>query len=412
MSVQGSCDPRFQSVREEFERNFADRGEVGAAVCVMLDGEPVVDLWGGVADPATDAAWVEDTPVMVFSSTKGMTSTAAHVLIDRGQIDINAPVARYWPEFAKAGKENVTVRHLLTHQSGLATWQEQLGDLDFYNWERVTQLLADQEPFWEPGTRTGYHALTYGYLVGEVVRRVSGLSLGTFFDQEIAQPLGLDAWIGTPAEVHPRVAKSTYYVPVPSDLDGPIGDLVKLVTDYPESLPARLQLNNSNWIGVQENLDTPESYAAEIPAANGIASARGLATMYAPLSRDGSHNGVRLVRPESLAALRHVQSRSSVDASVPIITTSFSLGYMKGWDNRIVGPGASIIWGEDAFGHAGLGGSVGFADPSLKLAFAYVMNQHGPGTGINERGQSLVDATYRVLGSSTDEPGFWVRPTH
>lgn len=410
MTVKGHCDARFAAVQDQFERSFEERGEVGAAVCVLLDGRPVVDLWGGVRDPGTGAEWEENTPVVVFSSTKGMTSTVANILLDRGELHLDTPVSQYWPEFAAAGKEAVTVRHLLTHQSGLATWRETLPDGAFYDWDLATGLLAAQEPWWEPGTRIGYHALTYGFLVGEVVRRVAGATVGTLLRDIVADPLKADLWIGAPTEVHDRVARSTYYVPTESDLEGPIGDLARMVMDEPESLPGKLQLNNAGWIGVQEVLDTPPSYAAEIPAANGIASARGLATMYAPLAVGGALDGVRLVSAERAAALRHTHARTDVDASVPIIGTGWSLGYMKEWDNRRIGPGASIIWGQDAFGHAGLGGSVGFADPTHRLSFAYVMNQHGPGTGINERGQTLVDEVYRALGATTDAPGFWVTP--
>src|SRR5579862_6592273 len=178
----------------------------------------------------------------------------------------------------------------------------------------------------------------------------------------------------------------------------------------PESLPAKLQTNTGGWLGNQEVLDTRPSHAAEIPAANGIASARGLARMYAPLSCGGELAGVRLVRPEAIPAMRYVRSRTDRDASA-MVATAFSLGFLKSWDNRSLGEGMSTILGEDAFGHAGLGGSVGFADPSYRLAFAYVMNRHGRGTGINTRGQSLVDATYRALGSPTDAPGFWLRPS-
>jgi CubicO group peptidase (beta-lactamase class C family) len=252
--------------------------------------------------------------------------------------------------------------------------------------------------------------LTFGFLVGEVVRRVTGRSVGAFVREEIADPLGLDLWIGAPSEVHHRIAHSTYYVPTEEDFAGPMGALMQIVLTQPQSLPGTLQLNDAGWIGVQEPLNTAASFSAEIPAANGVASARALANLYTPLSLDGSFDGVRLLRPETLSSLRYVQARSAVDAAVPIIGTAWSLGYMKAWDNRHIGTGASVIWGEDAFGHAGLGGSVGFADPSVRLSFGYVMNEHGLGTGINPRGQSLVDATYRALKSPTDSPGYWVRP--
>jgi CubicO group peptidase (beta-lactamase class C family) len=405
MTVQGTCEPRFAPIREEFERNFAERGEVGAAVCVMIDGEPVVDLCGGVADRTSGAAWTPDTTVVVFSSTKGMTALCAHMLVDRGLLDFDAPVAHYWPEFAKGGKSTIPVRMLLNHQAGLAAWREPLPDGALYDWDESVRRLADQEPYWEPGSQVGYHGVTFGHLVGEVIRRVAGKSVGTFLREEVAGPLGADVFIGLPEEKESRVA-STILFDFTGDLDSPF---MQFVAANPGSVTAHLQMNTGNWLGNQELIDTRDSHAAEIPAANGIASAVGLATMYAPLSRDGALGDVRLVRPEAIAAMRYVASRTGRDASA-LVSTAFSLGFMKSWDNRTLGDGMSIIFGEDAFGHAGLGGSIGFADQSHRMSFAYVMNLHGPGTGINARGQALVDAVYRTLGSPTDAPGFWVRP--
>jgi CubicO group peptidase (beta-lactamase class C family) len=390
-------------VREEFERNFSERGELGASVSIMLDGEPVVDLWGGHADDDAGSVWERDTLVVVFSTTKGMTALAAHMLADRGVLDFDAPVVRYWPEFGEAGKEAIPVRMLLNHQAGLAAWREPLPDGALYDWELVTDLLARQAPWWEPGTRVGYHAVTFGHLVGEVVRRVAGRSVGTFLREEIAGPLDADVYIGLAEELEPRVAPTALY----DYSSATESEFAALVLADPEGLPAKLQLNTGGWLGNQEVLDTRASHAAEIPAANGIANARGLARMYAPLALGGAIDGVRLVRPDAITGMRYVQSRTERDASA-LVATAFSLGFLKSWDNRALGEGMSTIIGECAFGHAGLGGSIGFADPVARMSFGYTMNRHGHGTGINARGQSLVDAAYRAVGALTDAPGYWV----
>ena len=213
VAVQGSCVSRFAEVGEEFERNFAVRGEVGASVCLTVDGETVVDLWGGTIDVATGRPWEADTLTMVWSCTKGATSLCAHLLADRGELDLDAPVTRYWPEFAKNGKADVPVRMLLDHQVGLPAVRELLPNGAFADWDLMVETLAAEEPFWDPGTRHGYHALTFGWLVGEVVRRISGQSLGQFFADQVARPLGLDFWIGLPDALEPRVAPVIAAIP-------------------------------------------------------------------------------------------------------------------------------------------------------------------------------------------------------
>ena len=198
VDIQGMCDPKFAEVREEFARNFSERGDVGASVSVVVEGETVVDLWGGIADPATGVPWREDTITVVMSMTKGATALCAHILADRGELDIDAPVAHYWPEFGANGKETIPVRMLLNHQAGLPGFRFEIPRGKPYDWDYMTSALAAQRPFWQPGLLYGYHALTFGWLVGEVVRRVSGKSVGTFFRDEVAVPLGLDFWIGLP----------------------------------------------------------------------------------------------------------------------------------------------------------------------------------------------------------------------
>ena len=215
MVVEGVCDARFQGVREEFERNFAERGEVGASVCVMIEGRTVVDLWGGLADRHAGGPWERDTLGLVWSSTKGATALCAHMLCSRGRLDLDRPVSFYWPEFGQAGKDTITVRMLLDHQAGLPAIRRPLVPGGLYDWQYMIDALAAEEPFWEPGTRQGYHATTFGHLVGEVVRRVSGRPFDVFFRDEVAGPLGLDFHFGLPEEHEPRVAPTIRADPPP-----------------------------------------------------------------------------------------------------------------------------------------------------------------------------------------------------
>jgi CubicO group peptidase (beta-lactamase class C family) len=400
--VHGTCETRFDEVLAEFERNFAERGEVGASVHVAVDGQSVVDLWGGVADPEIDKPWAEDTVAHVWSCTQGATALCAHLLAARGQLDINAPVVTYWPEFGAAGKEHVLVRHLLSHQAGLPAVREALPRGAFYDWDYMVNALADTAPFWPPGTRHGYHGLTFGFLVGEVVRRVSGVGLGEFFRREIADPLELDFWLGLPEEIEERVAEI-----LPPDLVAPGVQLPSLYTAAmgdPQSVQGLMMLNNGGYLVPGES-DTRAAHAAVLGAVGGITGARGLAGMYRPLSLDGSFGPVRLFEPDYLPILGQVAS--AAQDAVILAPTRFGLGFVKSVDNRYLGGGDAegVLLSEDAFGHSGFGGSIGFADPRAKISFGYVMNQQGSGLGINERGQSLVDAVYRALGHRRSHGG-------
>jgi CubicO group peptidase (beta-lactamase class C family) len=401
MSIEGTCEPRFARVHEEFERNFAERGEIGASVCVTLDGEPVVDLWGGLAavsaggDAAatSDRPWERNTIGHIWSGTKGATALCSHMLISRGQLDLNAPVTRYWPEFAKNGKESVLVRHLLNHQVGLPAVREALPAGSFYDWAFMVDVLAREEPFWRPGTRNGYHALTFGYLVGEVIRRVSGRTLGSFFRTEVADPLGLDFWLGLPEEHEARVAPT-----IPAAPPGPGEPVpsfyVAALTD-PRSVQALALVNSGGYMVVPGESDTRAAHAAEFGSVGGITNARGLAGMYQPLALGGA----ALVDPGQLAVMAAVSSATSVDAVV-LVPTRFALGFMKTMDNRYLplADREGVLMSEQAFGHNGMGGSHGFADPQARLSFGYTMNRQGSGLGINERGQGLVDAVYAAIG--------------
>ena len=382
--IHGTVDPRFARVRDEFARNFDERGEIGASFCAIAGGRTVVDLWGGFADPAAQRPWNADTLVMVHSCTKGAAALCAHLLSSRGVLDLDAPVARYWPEFAAAGKERIPVRMLLCHRAGLAAIDRPLRPRDGLDGVAMAGALAEQAPNWEPGTAHGYHAITLGWLVGEVVKRVSGRSLGTFFRDEIAGPLALDFWIGLPEANESRVARITPPPPVDP------GDAFGAALLDKDSLTRRAFMNPSTLFFAGGADFARQLRATEIPAANGMASARGLAGMYAPLAaRDG-----RLVDDGTLARMSTVESEGP--DRILLHATRFAQGFMKSIDG---GPlhRARLGPNEAAFGHVGAGGSLGMADPISGVAVGYAMNRMGPGLLLNERGQSLVDAVYDSL---------------
>ena len=410
--INGFCDARFERVAEEFERSFQQLGEVGASVCITLEGETMVDMWGGLANPATNEPWVKDTLTLVWSATKGATALCAHMLASRGLLDLDAPVTRYWPEFGQAGKESIPVKMLLNHQAGLPALRQPLPEKAFYDWDFMVKALEKEEPFWKPGSMHGYHGFTFGWLVGEVVRRVSGKSLGTFFREEVAEPLGLDFWIGLPEAQENRVAP---IIPAdPPDPNGPISPMFAALAD-PTSLQTLVLFNTGGHMipgpdGVF-GYNLWAARAAEIGAAGGISNARALAGMYAPLANGGSLKGVSLVSWDTLARMGAVSSASGFDMVV-MFPSRFSLGYVKSTDNRREPASTindSMILSEEAFGHPGFGGALGFADPAKGMSFGYAMNRMGQGNGINERGQSLVDAVYLSLGYTSNASGAWLK---
>jgi CubicO group peptidase (beta-lactamase class C family) len=404
---EGTCKPGFERVAEAFQENFDAKGEVGASVCLTVGDETVVDLWGGTADQKTGAPWTRDTVCVVFSCTKGATAICAHVLASRGKLDLDAPVAALWPEFATNGKERVTTRMMLDHSAGVPALRAKVKESGPYEWDYMTGLLAAEAPFWEPGTRNGYHGFTFGWTVGEMVRRAAGMSLGTFFQKEVAGPLGLDFWIGLPEAIEPRVAPIIPFIYKSEQAKTPFMiDLAKK-KDSPASL---FFFNVGAWRSGGAN--TRAGRAAEIGAANGVTNARGLAGLYAPLA----NGGAALVDGKTLARMGEVSMASHDDATLRI-PTRFALGFMKSMDNRkrsvgatLFGPDVdSVIMGSAAFGHVGAGGSLGFADPAAGLSFGYTMNRMGPGLLMNERGQALVDAAYLSLGYSNKDGGVWVK---
>ncbi len=402
MTIQGTCDVRFDGVREEFERNFDERGEVGASVCVMIEGRTVVDLWGGVSDRHTLRPWERNAIGWVWSCTKGATALCAHLLISRGSLDLDRPVASYWPEFGQEGKDGITVRMLLNHQAGLPAIRQPLVAGGLYDWQYLTGVLAAEEPFWEPGTRQGYHATTFGHLVGELIRRVSGRPFDVFFRDEIAGPLGLDFYFGLPEENEPRVAPTIRADPPPPG--EPRSRFIAAMSSDPNSIQA-LMVKNTGQRSPSGDHNSREARRAVLPSQGGITNARGLAGMYAPLAQGGG----RLVDADTLKQMGTVSSAIGVDSTL-LIGLRIALGYWKSSDNRQGPPGArdSMILSEEAFGHPGMGGSLGFADPGAKMSFGYTMNKQGRGVGLNERGQNLVDAVYRALGYRTNRWGWWM----
>jgi CubicO group peptidase (beta-lactamase class C family) len=387
MSVHGDCDPRFLPVRDEFLHNFAHKGEVGASVCVLIDGRPVVDLWGGFADRHTQAPWQRDTLGVVFSCTKGAVALCALLLASRGRLDLDAPVSTYWPEFAANGKDAIPVSWLLSHQAGLPVIRAPLRPGDAYDWETMTRTLAAEAPWFEPGTRQAYGAGTMGHLVGEVVRRVDGRPLDAYFRDEVATGLSLDFHLGLPGRDEPRVAATIKADPTPPG--EPLWRFLQAAKAGPESIQGTMMRNAGRSPG---DTDTREAHAAVLPSSGGITNARGLAGLYAAC--------VRLLDRSTLRRAAAVQSASAIDGTL-LVGMRFGLGFMLSSDNRRAAPGArdSLLLSPTAFGHAGMGGSLGFADPAHRLSFGYTMNKLGRGVLLNARGQSLVDAVYRCLGA-------------
>ncbi|WP_432055667.1 serine hydrolase domain-containing protein [Streptomyces sp. bgisy022] len=377
--VHGHCEPRFAAVREAFEENFRARGELGAAVTVTVDGRTVVDLWGGWADAARTRPWERDTVVNVWSTTKGPVALCAHLLADRGLLDLDAPVAAYWPEFAAAGKEGVLVRHLLSHRAGLAGLREPHTLEQLYDWDLTTRRLAATEPWWEPGTRSGYHALTYGHLVGEVVRRVSGLLPGAFLEREVAGPLGIDFTVGRPEKDAGRIAELV------QDPAAPGGE---------RAAPAPVAVAAlANPLAGAATANTPAWRAAEIPAANGHGTARAVADLYGVLMGRDPREGRRLLSAGAAERVREGQGR----CRDLVLGAGFERDTEIGLGLWLSGPHASYGPNPRAFGHDGFGGSCGLADPEAGVSMGYVMNRMGPHIADDPRKTALIDAVHGAL---------------
>ena len=382
--IGGWTEPQFDAVREAFAANFAEHGEVGAAVAVYLNGEPVVDLWGGWYDADHEREWDRNTLVNVFSTTKGLAAFCAHRLAEQGLLDFDAPVAQYWPEFAQAGKGDIPVRWLMSHRAGMAAVRRPLATEDMYDWDTMCEALAEQEPWWTPGEQHGYHALTYGWLVGEVVRRIDGRSIGNYWREEFAAPLGLDAHIGTGPEFDGRIST---LMDAPPDPNAP--DLIELFGG-PDTVGAAAFSNPPIAGPDEQNITSSRGWrAAEIPAANGQATARSLARVYGAAANGGEVDGIHVINPDTLDNALVEQSQGA-DAVLQI-ETRFGLGWMLTSDFMPLGPNPR------SFGHPGAGGSLGYADPDANIGFGYTMNQMQQNLSGDPRVNGLIDALYASL---------------
>jgi CubicO group peptidase (beta-lactamase class C family) len=386
VEIQGSCDARFARVREVFAESFRTRDEVGAAVAVAVDGQLVVDLWGGHHERERTRAWRPDTLVNVYSTTKGVTALAAHRLVDEGKLDLDAPVAKYWPEFAQAGKGAIPVRWLLSHRAGLPAVRKLLPNEALYDFGAMTSALAAEAPWWTPGSAHGYHAVTFGWLVGEVVRRIAGKGLGAYVRDTFAGPLGLDFHIGLAEREHARVADILQQVP--PDPTGEAAQLFARSLADPEGVTARAFANPPSMV---LGPNVPAWRSAEIPGANGHGTARALATLYGRAALgDGS-----VISRDAIERCRTEQSYG--DDLVLGVPTRFGLGFMLRQESHAGGR----CLGAGAFGHPGAGGSLAFADPEQRLGFGYVMNRMGPRILLDDRAIALVEAVNGCLGRKT-----------
>jgi CubicO group peptidase (beta-lactamase class C family) len=371
-AIEGSCAERFSGVAEVLERNLEQGADIGASVAVAIEGEPVVDIWGGYKDAARTEPWERDTIVNVFSTTKTMTTLCALILVDRGELDLHAPVVRYWPEFGQAGKERVEVRHLLGHTAGLPGWEERLALESLADWELCVSLLAAQAPWWDPGTASGYHAVTQGYLVGEVLRRITGQTIGEFFRHEVADPLEADFHIGLPAEEDRRVVA---LIPPPPNGAAASG-IPELGVRALANPPVTGEVTAHEWWR-----------RAEIPAANGHGNARSVAAIQSVVACGGEAAGRRLLSPRTVATIFEEQSNGTdLVLGVPL---RFGMGYGLASETIPMGP-RSCAWG-------GYGGSIVLNDLDAKVTIAYVMNRMEAGLVGDERGAAIITAAVLAM---------------
>lgn len=374
--VQGSCDPRFARVREAFERNFAEDGELGASVAVVLDGRSVVDLWGGHRDAARARPWERDTIACMMSVAKAVSALCVHILADEGRIDIDAPIARYWPEFAAAGKQDIPVRWILCHLAGIPA-ADAAARGDMYDWGAMTRAIAAQAPLWPPGSTRCYHSATQGFVLGELVRRVDGRSLGRFLRERVAGPLGIDYAIGLDAAA---IARCADMIPA----KGTIFDAAQ--RGDRESLLGRA------WFPLAEGEDFNSDAwrRAEIPSANGHGNARAIARLYGALARGGEVDGTRVIGREALERAIELQWHGPSISSKLVFRTALGF-FLSAPPDRPMGPNPRT------FGHSGAGGAQGFADPDARLGFAYCPNRMHGGIDIGTRATRLVEAAFASL---------------
>ncbi|MHB8244708.1 MAG: serine hydrolase domain-containing protein [Acidimicrobiales bacterium] len=370
--IHGMCAEQYKGVRDTLATSIDAGGDVGASVAVLVDGEPVVDIWGGWADADRTTPWERDTITNVWSTTKTMTFLCALMLADRGELDFHSPVARYWPEFAAGGKASVEVRHVMAHTAGLSGWTEHLDPEELADWEKCTTMLAAQGPWWEPGTASGYHAVTQGFLIGELVRRITGVSIGTWFASEVAGPLGADFHIGLSASEDRRV--STVIPPPPID-----------VASLDPTSPAARTFSNPRLDASQVRHEWWRR--AEIPAANGHGNARSVATIQSLVAGGGEARGVRLLSEEGCSVIFEEQWEG--EDLVLRMPVRFGMGYGLSSAAVPIGPRA-CYWG-------GYGGSLIVMDQETRLTVSYVMNRMESELAVDLRGANIVMAAVTAL---------------
>tara|TARA_B100000674_G_scaffold130359_1_gene100455 strand:+ start:469 stop:1626 length:1158 start_codon:yes stop_codon:yes gene_type:complete len=381
------CHEDFLEVERIFNHNFDKYKEIGSSLCVIVDGEIVVDIWAGHKNKDRTEGWSEDTLSVAFSSTKAALALCAHILIERGKLDLKEKVTKHWPEYGKYGKEETTVEMILNHSAGLPALRTKVKDGGFLDWDYMVRLIENEKPFWNPGEETGYHMMTTGWLIGELIRRVTGKSLSEFFNNELREPYGLNYWIGLPETEDQRVAEIVPFVP--SSNDKPSGFATAFRNN--SNSMQRLSLTNTG----KYDYNAKETYRAELGAIGGITDARSLAKLLTPLAQN---NGELLSR-NTIKELSKSNIKTPVD-NMLLFPTNFSNGFMLKMDNRSTfeGEGGSFMIGNDAFGHVGYGGSSAtFADPDTKVSFGYLTNKLGGEYLINERAQNLIDQTYKCL---------------
>jgi CubicO group peptidase (beta-lactamase class C family) len=380
IDVDGVCDPAFKAVRDAFAANFADGLELGGSLSISVEGRNVVDVWGGWADGAMTRPWERDTLACVFSCTKGVVAVLALLLVEDGRLDLDAPVARYWPEFAQGGKAELPVRYLLTHEAGLPALSRPMPFGSLSDWDAMVTALAAQEPWWEPGHGHGYHGVTYGHLIGEVMRRITGTSVGVFLDTAIAGPLGVDLTMGLPEHEESRTADMVL---------GPMGGATFFDHWQPDGLGPKSFRNPPDCSDVGYT-NTRAFRGAEIPAANGHGTARALDRMYAVLAGGGALDGTRYLSAELVAegGREHVRGQDLV-MDLP---TAFGLGFERTIPEWRFGPNPNT------YGHNGSGGSLGIVDPDTGVSLGYVMNRMVWGaTRDDPRWPAIFDALYGAL---------------
>lgn len=386
--VHGHCEKKFEALQAAFQKNLDSGADKGAGLAIYHRGKRVVNLWGGMANERTQMPWQENTLVNVFSCTKGITAICAHRLVDEGLLDLEKPVSFYWPEFTGYGKENFPVSYLLCHKAGLSGVRKILPPEALYQWHSMCQALAEEEPWWPGGTAHGYHAVTFGWLVGEVIRRVSGKSVGQYFKETFATPLNLDFHIGLPESEHGRVAHVKPKAQI-GNMSAETGSFIQQMLKDPEGISARAFANPFN---IATDTNKKIWREAEIPSANGHSTADAMAKIYGALANGGEIDGIPVL---SEAAIRrcYTEQARGLD-KVLNINTRFSLGFMLSQDdqeNASFGPNAK------AFGHPGAGGSLGFADPESEIGFAYTINQMGSHILIDPRATQLIKVLYQCL---------------